>query len=145
MMEPDKIQGELDKLWNQYKSIIDKKNPTWPEINKARSILYLTGNLFCEEIAVTAIERRLHLLKEKLSLIEFFNLIDTKSEKLKELRKDDLFVKLESFYNIIKKFKNNYTGGKYYLEEEKFIKLYNEINPNKDLKMGYKGSFNKKQ
>ncbi|MBU0929557.1 MAG: hypothetical protein KJ623_00610 [Nanoarchaeota archaeon] len=141
MMEPEKVQNELSKLWDKYQLIINKDNPNWDEINEARSILYLTGNVFCEKIAVEAIERRLHLLKEKLSLIEFFDLIDKNSEKLEELRKDELFVKLEKFYNIIKKYKNNYTGGKYYLEEEKFIKKYNNLNPEKEHKIGYKGSF----
>ena len=141
MMEPEKVQNELSKLWDKYQLIINKDNPNWDEINEARSILYLTGNVFCEKIAVEAIERRLHLLKEKLSLVEFFDLIDKNSEKLEELRKDELFVKLEKFYNIIKKYKNNYTGGKYYLEEEKFIKKYNNLNPEKEHKIGYKGSF----
>ncbi|MBU0963404.1 MAG: hypothetical protein KKD48_05870, partial [Nanoarchaeota archaeon] len=74
MMEPEKVQNELSKLWDKYQLIINKNNPSWDEINEARSILYLTGNVFCEKIAVEAIERRLHLLKEKLSLIEFFDL-----------------------------------------------------------------------
>lgn len=142
MMEPEKVQEELDKLWNRYQLIINKENSTWKEINEARAILFLTAQIYCEKIAVDAIKRRLNLLKEKLSLIEFFDLIDKNSEKLEELRKtDELFNKLEKFYRIIKKYKNKYVGGKYYLEEEKFIKKYADINPEKELKMGYMGSF----
>lgn len=143
LMQPEKIQIELNKLWKNYIKIINSKNPTWEEINKARSILFLTGQIYCEKIAVEAIERRLHLLKEKLSLIEFLDLIDKNSEKLEQLRTDELFSKLEKFYRVIKSYKNNYINGKYYLEEEKFLEVYNKINPYKDLKIGYRGSFKK--
>ena len=71
IMEPEKVQKELDKLWSRYKEIINSEEPTWDEINEARSLLYLTGRVFCEQIAVEAIERRLHLLGEKFSLVEF--------------------------------------------------------------------------
>jgi len=144
MMIPEKIEIELEKLWKKYQEILNKKNPSWEEINEARAILFITGNIYCEQIAVEAIEKRLHLLNEKISLIEFFNLIDSNSEKLKELRKDELFLKLEKFYNVIKKYKNKYHEGKYYLDEEKFIKKYEEVNPDKELKMGYKGKFKDK-
>lgn len=118
LMEPEKIQEELEKLWSKYISIINKKEPSWEEINEARAILFLTGQIYCEKIAVEAIEKRLHLLKDKMPLIEFFSLIDKNSEKLNELRKDELFDKLEKFYRIIKK--------------------YNLLNPKKEL-IGYRG------
>lgn len=141
LMEPEKIQEELNRLWDKYQLIINKDNPTWDEINEARAILYLTGQIFCERIAVEAIERRLHLLKNDMSLIEFFSLIDQDSKKLAELRSDDLFVKLEKFYRAVKNYKNRYIEGNYYLEEEKFLKKYEQVNPNKELKMGFRGSF----
>lgn len=141
LMEPEKIQKELDILWDRYQTIINQNNPGWEEINEARAILFLTGQVYCEKIAVDAIERRLHLLKAKLSLIEFLDLIDKNSGKLEELRKDELFNKLEKFYRVIKGYKNKYVKGKYYLEEEKFLKVYEKINPNKEFKMGYRGSF----
>ncbi|MFH1608340.1 MAG: hypothetical protein ABIA78_04370 [archaeon] len=144
LMESHKIREELEKLWTRYTGILKDESSSWEEINEARSILFLTGRIYCEQIAVEAIERRLHLLKEKLKLIEFFGLIDANSERLEELRGDELFVKLEEFYNVIKKFKNRYTGGKFYLEEEKFIEIYNKFNPEKDLKLGYKGEFDDK-
>jgi len=140
LMEPEKIQEELDKLWERYKSIIDNDS-SWEEINEARALLYLTGGVYCEKIAVEAIERRLHLLKEAFSLIGFLDLVDKESEKLKDLRKDVLFDKLEKFYRVIKNYKNKYIGGKYYLEEERFLEKYGELNPDKDLKSGYRGKF----
>jgi len=141
LMNPKKVNDELNKFWNRYQEIIAKENPAWDEINEARSILFLTGQVYCEKIAVEAIERRIHLLKTKLSMIEFLNLIDKNSEKLEELRKDELFSALEEFYRIVKSYKNKNLNGKYYLEEERFLKVYEKVNPNKELKMGYKGSF----
>lgn len=139
LMEPKKIKQELEKLWKRYQKLLKKSD--WESINEARSILYLIGQIYLEQIATEAIQRRLHLLKEKLTLLEFFDIIDKKSEKLKNLRKDELFRKLEEFYIIIKQYKNKYVGGKYYLDEEKFIQEYNKKNPNSSLKIGYKGSF----
>lgn len=143
LMQPEKIKEELDLLWKRYQKILDNSNSSWEEINEARAILFLTGQTYCENIAVKAIERRLHLLKEKLSLIKFFDVIDKKSPELSKLRDDELFVKLEKFYNIIKEFKNRYTKGKYYIDEERFMEKYGEKNPDKELKMGYKGEFGK--
>ena len=144
MMEPEKVQEELDRLWDKYQRILKDPDSDWEKVNEARAILYLTGQVYCEEIAIDAIERRLHLLKDKIELVDFFNLIDKNSERLNELRKDELFTKLEKFYKIIKSYKNKYTKGKFYLDEEKFIEKYQKQNPDKDLKIGYKGCFNKK-
>ncbi len=144
MMEPEKVQEELDRLWNNYQEILKDSSSNWEKVNEARAILYLTGQVYCEEIAIEAIERRLHLLKEKIELVDFFNLIDKDSEKLNELRRDELFAKLEKFYRIIKLYKNKYNKGKFYLDEEKFIEEYQKQNPDKDLKIGYKGFFDKK-
>jgi len=143
MLEPEKIEKELNNLWKKYKRILEDKKVTWEEMNEARAILFLTGQVYCEQIAVEAIEKRLPLLKEKISLLEFFNLIDKNSSKLREMRKDKLFFKLEKLYSIIKKFKNRYTEGKFYLDEEKFIQRYNQANPEKDILIGYKGKFGK--
>ncbi len=143
LMEPEKIKEELNSLWTKYKKILLDKDSIWEELNKARAILFLTGQVYCEQIAVDAIERRLHLLKQKLTLLGFLDLIDKESKDLPELRKDDLFSKLEKFYRVIKSYKNKYEKGKYYLEEEKFIEEYNKKNPNKSLKMGYRGKFKK--
>ncbi len=139
LLDTEKIQKELDSLWKKYSDIL--KKPNWDDLNEARSILYLTGNFYCEKIAPEAIERRLHLLKKEISLIDFLTLVDSKSERLSELRKDPMFAKLETFYLIVKNFKNNFVGGDYYLNEEKFIKLYNKHNPDKSIGIGYRGGF----
>ena len=143
-MEPEKVQEELDRLWNKYQEILEDSNSNWEKANEARAILYLTGQVYCEEIALEAIERRLHLLKEKIELIEFLDLVDKNSKRLIELRMDELFAKLEKFYKIIKSYKNKYNKEKFYLDEEKFLEEYQKKNPDKDIKIGYKGSFDKK-
>jgi hypothetical protein len=140
-MEPEKVQEELERLWERYQSILHKRTPSWEEMNEARAILFLTGRIYCDQIAVKAIERRLHLLQARLSLQEFLTLIDSNAASLKDLRKDELFHTLERYYRVIKAYKNKYTGGKYYLEEEQFIKKYEEVNPKKELKVGYRGTF----
>jgi len=141
LMQPEKVQEELNKLWNRYQSIINQENPSREDMNEARAILFLTWQIYCEQVAVEAIERRLHLLPETFSLIDFFMVIDSKSERLENLRKHKLFNKLERYYEIIKAYKNRYIQGKYYLEEEKFIEKYRKISPNPDMWIGYKWSF----
>ena len=145
LMEPEKVEAELEKLWNRYQTIINQENTTWEEMNEARAILFLTWHIYCEEIAVAAIERRIHLLPEQFSLIDFFMVIDSNSERLDYLRKHKLFNKLERYYNIIKNYKNNHVEGKYYLEEEKFLKRYKKLSPNQDMRIGYQWSFEIKQ
>ena len=142
-LQVKKINSELNKYWQRYQKILE--NPSWEKLNEARAILYLLGEVYCEQIAPQAIERRLHLLKNRLSLMDFFSAIDGDSKKLINLRKERLFLELEEFYRSVKNFKNKFTGGKYYLDEEKFIKLYNKYNPEKNLKTGYQGQFKRKK
>jgi hypothetical protein len=141
LLDYEKVEKELNNYWERYKKILEDKNVSWEDLNEARAILFLTGQVYCEQIAIEAIKKRLHLLKEKITILEFFDLVDKNSKKLDELRKDKLFLKLEKFYRIIKEFKNRHSGGKFYLDEEKFIKRYNESNPEKDIQIGYKGKF----
>ncbi|MBU2104757.1 MAG: hypothetical protein KKF67_03210, partial [Nanoarchaeota archaeon] len=124
LLENDKIKKELELMYEKYSGFLAKAEEMWQELNEARAILYLTGQVYCKQIAPESIQRRLHLLKQPLQLTEFFHLIDSNSEKLNELREDELFVKLEEFYRIIKEYKNKYSTGKFYLDEEKFIELY---------------------
>jgi len=144
LLENDKISKELELMYQKYSGFLEKAEEVWKELNEARAILYLTGQVYCEQIALETIQRRLHLLKQPLQLLEFLNLIDSNSEKLNELRNEELFRKLEEFYKIIKEYKNKYSKGKFYLDEERFIELYNKFNPDKDLKTGYKGEFDEK-
>lgn len=143
LLDIEKVEERLNKLWDRYQKIL--KKPTWKSLNEARAILYLTGDIYCEKIVPEAIERRLHLLKKPMSLLDFLSMVDAGSkEELKKFRKDELFVRLEKYYIIIKNFKNKFNGGKYYLDEERFIDLYNSHNPNKKLKIGYMGRYKNK-
>ena len=137
MMDLKGIESRLNTLWKRYQHIL--KNPSWPKLNEARAILFLTGRIYCEKIAPEAIQRRL----KNLTLIEFLTLIDTNSPKLKTLRKDKDFKTLEKYYKIIKNYKNKFVGGKHYKDEEKFIELYNKYAPTKIQKTSYKGIINK--
>ena len=139
LLEPKKVEKELEKLWDRYEELLD--DPSWENLNEARAILYIIGAIYTEDIAPKAIERRLHLLKKPMDLLEFFTVIDSKSKDLKELRKDPLFKKLEEYYEIIKKNKNRFVGGKHYMNEEKFIDLYNKYNPEQDIKIREMGRF----
>ena len=120
LMDVEKVDEELEKLWVRYQEILAK--PNWESLNEARAILYSVGNIYCEKIAPEAIERRLHLLKKPISLVEFLSKVDGRSKGLSALRKDSSFLQLEKFYLAVKKFKNKDIGGKYYIDEERFFK-----------------------
>ena len=137
LLDVKKIDRELRRLWKRYQDIL--KRPDWESLNEARAILYLTGDIYCEKIAPGAIRKRLCFLKKPISLKEFLSKVDSRSEDLDKLREENLFQKLENFYILVKEFKNKNVGGKFYLDEEKFIKLYNKFNPDKKLKIGYGG------
>ncbi len=139
LLEPKEVEQELENLWKRYEEILAK--PTWENLNEARAILYLVGIIYLEQIAPDAIERRLHLLKKPITILQFFTIIDSRSEKLNEYRKDRLFRDLEKFYLILKKNKNRFVGGKHYMNEEKFINLYNKYNPDQELKIRAKGRY----
>ncbi len=139
LLEVARIRKELQKLWDRYQSILD--NPNWEELNEARAILYLIGYWYPEEVAPEAIERRLHLLEKPLTLMEFFTLVDSEDKDLTKRRKDPLFIKLENYYKLVKEFKNMHIGGKWYLDEERFVKLYNQLSPDKNLSIREKGKF----
>lgn len=143
LLDVPKIDESLEKLWYRYQEIL--QTPDWKDLNEARGILFFVGHIYCEQIAPQAIERRLHQLQRPLPLIQFFTLIDSHSSELQQYRQDPLFKTLEEFYQIIKKYKNKNVGGKQYLDEEKFIKLYNFHNPNKEIKIKEKGKFGNKK
>lgn len=139
LLDPPKIDQALTDLYNRYQQIL--QNPDWESLNEARAILYFIGHIYCEEIASQAIERRLHLLKHPITFLNFCTVIDSNSSQLPELRSDKLFAILEECYNIIKKHKNKLTSGKHYLDEERFIDLYNSHNPHQQDKIREKGKF----
>lgn len=141
MMDVAKIKSELERLWERYQKILE--NPNWEDLNEARAILYLTAYTYCEEIATGAIERRLHLLEKPLEPLEFYHLVDSDSKELQVLRNDALFNKLEQYYLLIKNYKNKFVGGKLYLDEEKFIELYNQYIPSEEFRIRECGKFDK--
>ena len=130
-------------IWERYQKILNNSDSAWEDINEARAILFITGNIYLEQIATEAIEKRLKHLKEELRIIEFLHLIDSKSPRLEELRKCPRFEELEKYYQIIKKYKNKYREGKFYLDEERFIQKHRELSPDKKSKLGYKGYFDR--
>jgi len=139
LLDITNIDKELTRLWNRYQEILDQ--PNWEDLNEARAILYFIGHIYCENIASKAIERRLHQLTQPLTLLDFLTTIDTNSSQINQYNDDILFQQLKQFYQILKKHKNNFVGGKHYLDEEKFIQLYNSYNPHKELKIKEKGKF----
>ncbi|MCD4771006.1 hypothetical protein K8R30_01150 [archaeon] len=143
LMQTDKIDKELTRLWERYQKILDNPNSTWEDTNEARAILFMTGNLYLEQISTEAIEKRLKHLEKDFRIIEFLHIIDSESPRLKELRTCPKFKELETFYRIIKKHKNKHTKGKFYLDEERFIQRYRKLSPDKKSKVGYKGYFDK--
>jgi uncharacterized protein (UPF0218 family) len=134
MLEPEKIEIELETFWKRYLQILE--NPNWEDINEARAILYIIGFLYTEQIGPEAIERRLHLLENQMDMSEFLHYIDSDSDRLIDFRNDPLFIKLEKLYRIIKKFKNLEADGRLYLNEDKFIELYNKLAPSEEYKTG---------
>jgi hypothetical protein len=143
LMQTGKIDQELSNLWTKYQKILNNPNATWDDINEARAILFTTGNIYLEQIASEAIEKRLKHLKEKFTILEFLSIIDSNSPKLERLRECPKFKELETFYLIIKKHKNKYSKGKFYLDEEQFIEKHKKLNPSKESEIGYKGYFDK--
>lgn len=141
LMDVPKINQELTKHWNRYQEILD--NPNWEDLNEARSILYFIRNIYCEDIASQAIQRRLSHLQFPLTFIEFLSMIDSNSPQLAQLRQDLLFLKLENFYLLIKNIKNKTIAGRYYWDEDKFLKLYNQYNPHKEFPLREQGLIEK--
>jgi len=141
LLDIDGIKSDLERLWRRYQYILD--NPNWDDLNEARAILFLTGRVFCEEIVPGAIKRRLHLLAKPVSEIDFYSAIDNESQNLSLLRSDPLFCQLEELYRLAKEYKNRNANGGYYLDEERFMKLYEQFKPAQDasLKLGYRGKF----
>lgn len=127
LMDVAKIKEELYKLWDEFRELLTC--PTWENLNEARAINYLLGQIYCEKIALEAIERRLGSLDKKMTLLDFLIFIDGNSSELPELRRDKTFATLEEFYRLIKDFKK----GDHSEIEETFIKLYNQENPSEKV------------
>lgn len=140
LLDAKNLDKTLESMWNRYQQILD--NPNWQDLNEARAILYIIGFLFTEQIAPEAIKRRLHLLAKPLTEPEFYTIIDTNNEYELGIRaKDDIFNKLVDYYNVVKKFKNKTNRGKWYLDEDIFVKLYNQYCPDQSMEIGKYGEF----
>lgn len=134
------LKNSLNALWSRYLEILEK--PSWEDLNEARAILYIIGFVFPEEIATEAINRRLHLLKKPLTDLEFYQIIDSNDQEEIDNRKDDeLFMKMASYYKVVKEFKNKTNKGQWYLDEDKFVDLYNQFAPDETMKLGRFGEF----
>ena len=124
------VKQGIDKLWNQYQYIINKKKPSWTEVNKARAILYTIGHIIPEIIALDSLEKRIKFIKPKISLDKFLKAVDGNDKKILNIfNKNTNFNKLKEFYIIIKSIKNKVNKGKLYLDEDIFNLQYNKVRP----------------
>lgn len=121
------ISREMDKFWKKYQKILSDKKVNWNKINEARAILYFLGYLYPEKIALESLERRVKLIKPKISLDKFLLLVD-QNKILKKYQRNKSFLKLSRFYKTVKTIKNKVKNNSY-LDEERFNKLYNSLRP----------------
>ncbi|MDD4983663.1 MAG: hypothetical protein PHH82_02350 [Candidatus ainarchaeum sp.] len=122
-----KIKKCLDNYWKEYSKIINNKKSTFEDLNRARAILFLVSNYYCEQVAPFAIEKRTGSLKTKLTLSEFLEAVDKKKDK--KYLSDPKFKKIKEYYLLIKDFKNSHVINKRYHNEEKFLEEYNKKRP----------------
>ncbi len=130
-----KIKKALNKYWNEYESIIKNKNSTFEDLNKARAILFLVSNYYCEQIAPIAIERRLPCLSKKMTLVDFLEIVDKKQKK--KYLKEELFKKLVEYYDLIRDFKNSHIKDNRYHFEKEFLENYNKKRPKEERELKF--------
>lgn len=124
------LKLSIEKNWNRYQYIINKKKPSWDEANEARAILYLLGHYLPEVIALESLEKRVKYVKPKMNIDKFLEVVDKNdSSGMKQYLKDKNFKKLKEFYLIIKSLKNKVNKGKLYLDEDIFNKMYRKLTP----------------
>jgi len=142
LLDAKQLDKVLTKMWERYQHILE--NPTWEDLNEARAILYVIGYLFPEEIAPEAIKRRLHLLSEPLEELDFYQIVDSDNQAgLAKRKTDTLFLKMVEFYKVVKAFKNKTNKGIWYLDEDRFVDIYNKYSPDRSMKIGRFGEFDK--
>jgi len=123
------IKKDIERLWGRYQKIVNNKKSSWEELNEARAILYSIGHLYPEKIALESFERRIKFVKPKITLDNFFSIIDKNDVKnLKKYAKDEKFNKLKELYLIVKNIKNRVKNN-VYLDEERFNKAYSKLKP----------------
>ncbi len=142
LLDSKKLNVVLTKMWKRYQHILE--NPNWDDLNEARAILYIIGYLFPEQIAPEAIKRRLHLLTKPLDELDFYQIVDSNDKAEQANRNnDDLFLKMAEYYKVVKAFKNKTNKGAWYLDEDRFVEIYNKYLPDQTMKIGRFGEFNK--
>jgi len=142
LLDSKKLYEVLTRMWERYQHILE--NPNWDDLNEARAILYIIGYLFPEQIAPEAIKRRLHLLAEPLDELDFYQIVDSQNKVEQAKRKDDaLFLEMVKYYKVVKSFKNKTNKGIWYLDEDRFVEIYNKYSPDQTMQIGRFGEFNK--
>ncbi len=162
----DEIDRILSEMYWRYRNIIEYADlnlkrtnlskfeliELFEKIETARTFLFFIGVIYCETIASEAIERRLQTFPQKIKIdsLNFMQLIDTPSFKLKLLKYKRLLKKTDSdfleqfeiltkFYLLIKEWKNKtQTQGKGYFDEEIFNETKNKLLKRIELEIGYK-------
>ncbi len=130
LLDNDKIKSDIERLWQRYQAILGRKNPCWQEANEARAILFFLGNIFVEKIALESLEKRVALIKPRISLDDFLLAIDSKDKKvLTKYKNNKKFDQLKEFYLIVKSIKNKVGSDGTYLNEATFNKIYNKLKP----------------
>jgi hypothetical protein len=130
LLDNKKLKSDIERLWRRYLGLIDKKDLNWEEANEARAILYFLGYIFVEIIALGSLERRIPLIRPKISLDNFFAAIDRNDKRVSDKYKNNNnFKKLKEFYLIVKSIKNKTHSDGSYLDEETFNKVYKRLKP----------------
>ena len=137
LLRPEAIEKIMAKIWRRYQSLLDSSKNI-EELWEARVYLYVIGYLYPEEFGLKAIDRRLQYLRKPLTLLEFLDMIDKKKTS-KEYKSDPLFVKLETLYGVIKKYKQLVKNNSY-LDERRFNERERKLIGNKNgrkIAMGF--------
>lgn len=128
LLDNKRIKFDIERLWRRYQTILDKKNLSWKRANEARAILYFLGYLYPEKIALESLERRVKLIRPKITLNDFLLAIDGQEKKvLIKYKNNRKFNLLKEFYTIIKSIKNKINRDNTYLDEATFNKIYNKL------------------
>lgn len=129
LLDLKKIDESIEKLWKRYQTILDDKKSTWEDLNEARAILFFLGHIFCEEIALGSLEKRVKFVRPAISLDNFLLAVDKKDEVVFDKHKNNKnFLKLRDFYLLVKGIKNR-KKGEWYLDEKRFNKIYEKLKP----------------
>ncbi|HLM83917.1 MAG TPA: hypothetical protein VK254_01735 [Candidatus Bathyarchaeia archaeon] len=129
LLDLEKIDANIEKLWNRYQKILDDKKSTWEDLNEARAILFFLGHMFTEEIALGSLEKRVKFIKPMISLDNFLLAVDRKDDSiLKKYKNNKNFAKLRDFYLLVKGIKNR-RKGEWYLDEKRFNEVYDKKKP----------------